>query len=36
VGEVGLAGIGLQFTVRETTSLHENFQPEWEDEYENM
>lgn len=36
VGEVGLAGIGLQFTVKEATSLHESFQPEWEDEYENM
>ncbi len=36
IGEVGLAGIDLQFTEREATSLHERFQPEWEDEYENM
>jgi hypothetical protein len=36
IAEVGLAEIDLQFTEREATSLHERFQPEWEDEYENM
>jgi predicted RNA-binding Zn-ribbon protein involved in translation (DUF1610 family) len=36
IDEVGLSGIDLHFTETTSTSLHENFQPEWEDEYENM
>jgi hypothetical protein len=36
VDEVGIAGMDLHFTETKSTSLHENFQPEWEDEYENM
>jgi hypothetical protein len=36
VDEVGLAGINLRFTEKRATSLHDRFQPEWDDEYENM
>jgi predicted RNA-binding Zn-ribbon protein involved in translation (DUF1610 family) len=36
IDEIGLAGIDLHFTEREATSLHERFQAEWGDEYENM
>lgn len=34
--EVALAGLGLRFTERTSTNLHERFQAEWHDDYENM
>lgn len=36
IDEVGLAGVDLRFTVTTATSLHERFQPEFDDDYENM
>lgn len=36
VDEVGLAGVDLRFTERTSTSLHEMFQPELDDDYMNM
>lgn len=36
IDEVGLGGVDLRFTERTSTSLHERFQPEFEDDYENM
>jgi hypothetical protein len=36
IDEVGLAGVDVRFTERTATSLHERFQPEFGDDYENM
>jgi hypothetical protein len=34
--EVAIAGLNLQFSKRTSTDLHERFQPEYDDDYENM
>jgi predicted RNA-binding Zn-ribbon protein involved in translation (DUF1610 family) len=36
IDEIGIAGLELVFTVTTSTDLHERFQPEYEDDYQNM
>jgi len=36
IDEIGLAGVNVRFTERTSTNLHDRFQGEFEDDYENM